>query len=116
MRMGPKRQLTTIHRREDIPAFTSEAEEHAFWATHELSDALWDQAEPFGADELPPPRSVTTPVVLHLDEHTLSRLKALARRQHKTYQTLLTELVTERLDQEEKGARRRRGLAEPKAE
>src|SRR5437868_1779080 len=30
----------------------------AFWATHEL-DELWDQAEPFGPDELPPPRSVT---------------------------------------------------------
>jgi hypothetical protein len=48
---------TTVERMEDIPAFNSEDEEHAFWRTHELSDALWDSAEPFAVDELPPPRT-----------------------------------------------------------
>jgi hypothetical protein len=33
-----------------------EAEGHAFWATHELRDELWDQAEPLAPDELPPPQ------------------------------------------------------------
>ncbi len=46
---------STIQRLEDIPVFRNEAEEHAFWAAHELSDRLWEQAEPFAPDELPPP-------------------------------------------------------------
>ena len=35
------------------------------------------------------------------DEHTLTRIKTLARRRHKGYQTLLKEFVTERLYKEE---------------
>jgi hypothetical protein len=45
----------TVERVEDIPTFASEDEEHAFGETHELSDALWDAAEPFEPDELPAP-------------------------------------------------------------
>ena len=102
--MRAKRQppLETVHRLEDIPRFASGAEEHAFWATHELDEALWDQAEPFGPDELPPPRPATKPVAIRFDEHTLARLKRLARKRHKGYQTLLKEFVIERLYEEEK--------------
>ena len=102
--MRAKRQppLTTVHQLEDIPQYASEAEEHAFWATHELDEALWDQAEPFGPDELPPPRSATKPVAIRFDEHTLARLKRLAHKRHKGYQTLLKEFVIERLYEGEK--------------
>jgi hypothetical protein len=94
--------ITTIDRLEDIPAFASEEEEHAFWATHEFSDALWDQAEPFEPNELPHPRALARPIVIRLDEHTVTRIQALARRRHKGYQTLLQEFITERLYEEEK--------------
>jgi hypothetical protein len=93
---------TTIRQLEEIPLFQNEAEEHAFWAAHEFSDSLWDQAEPFGPDELPPARSVTRPVAIRFDAHTLERIKVLARKRHKGYQTLLKEFVTERLYEEEK--------------
>lgn len=60
MRMKKKRRqpltLTTVHRLEDIPMFASEAEELVFWATHELDDTLWEQAQPLAPDELPPAR------------------------------------------------------------
>ncbi len=92
--MSRKKPLTTIRSIEEIPTFHSEAEEHAFWATHELSDALWDQAEPLGPDELPPPRATSIPVVILLDEVTLRRVKALARRRGESYQSLLEEFVT----------------------
>ena len=92
----------TIDQVEDIPDFRNEAEEHAFWASHEFSDSLWDQAEPFGRNELPPARSVTKPVAIRFDEHTLERIRVLARKRHKGYQTLLKEFVTERLYEEEK--------------
>lgn len=94
--------LTVIHRLEDIPVFTSEDEEHAFWATHELAPALWDNAPRLELDELPEPRSATRPVAIRFDEHTLARVKWLARRRHKGYQTLLKEFVAERLYEEEK--------------
>jgi hypothetical protein len=48
-------ELTTVERLEDIPVFHHEAEEHAFWAEHEFSDDLWERAEPFAPDALPPP-------------------------------------------------------------
>ena len=89
---------------EDIPAFRTEAEEHAFWSTHEFSDALWDQAEPFAEGELPPARPNTISVTLYLDTHTLERLKALSRSQQKEYHILLREFVIERLHEEEKRA------------
>lgn len=101
--MALKKRLTAIHHLEDIPAFTSEAEEHAFWATHELSDALWDRAEPLEPEELPRSRPATVPVVIRLDEVTLQRVKALARRRHRSYQALLEELVTIRLAEEDCG-------------
>jgi hypothetical protein len=94
--------LTVIHHLEEIPPFATEDEEHAFWATHELAPALWEGAGPLEPDELPPPRSVTRPVAIRFDEHTLARIKTLARRRHKGYQTLLKEFVTERLYEEEK--------------
>src|SRR5437667_10225047 len=101
--MRAKQQpLATVQRLEDIPRFAGEAEEHAFWATHELDEALWDQAEPFGPDELPPPRSATKPVAIRFDGHTLALLTRLARKRHKGYQTLLNEFVIERLYEEEK--------------
>ena len=95
-------EYTIVERIEDIPAFTSEDEEHAFWETHELSDALWDSAEPFAVDELPPPRTPATSVVIRLDLRTLERLEALAYQQQRDYHALLEEFVTERLSEEEK--------------
>jgi predicted DNA binding CopG/RHH family protein len=93
---------TIVERLEDIPVFHNEDEEHAFWAEHEFSDDLWERAEPFAPDELPSPRSATRPVAIRFDEHTLERIKVLARKRHKGYQTLLKEFVAERLYEEEK--------------
>jgi len=66
--MNASRPLTEIRNLEEIPEFASEAEEHAFWATHELSDTLWDQAEPFQAGVLPRPRLGATPAIIRGDD------------------------------------------------
>jgi hypothetical protein len=50
----PNRPMTIIHSLDEIPAFTSEAEEAAFWATHEFSDELWHALPQVPEDELPP--------------------------------------------------------------
>jgi hypothetical protein len=51
---------------------------------------------------LPPPRPRTRPVAVRFDDATLARLRVLAARRHKGYQTLLKEFVMERLYEEEK--------------
>lgn len=51
---------------------------------------------------LPPSRPRTRAISLRLDEDLLRRLKAVARRKGKGYQTLLKEFVLERLYEEEK--------------
>lgn len=100
-----KRKLMVIERLDEIPAFTSEGEEHAFWSTHELSAALWEQAEPLAADELPSPRSSVRPITLWLDKNTLERIKGLATRQRKSQHTLLTQLLRIGLAEEERNLR-----------
>ncbi len=102
MNTSDDQTFTTVYRLADIPAFTDEDEEHRFWASHEFSDELWDQAQPLMPDELPAPRAETARVTIPINVDTLERIKALAHTQHKEYRTLLTEFVSERLDEEEK--------------
>jgi hypothetical protein len=94
--------MTTIESWAEVPRFTSEAEEAEYWASHELGDQLLDQMGPVPEGELPPARPRTRPVAIRFDEDTLLRLRALAARRHKGYQTLLKEFVMERLYEEEK--------------
>ncbi|MCK9519350.1 MAG: hypothetical protein M0R74_10075 [Dehalococcoidia bacterium] len=51
---------------------------------------------------LPPPRRKARPLSVRFDADTIDRLKALAARRNKGYQTLLKEFVCERLYEEEK--------------
>src|SRR5437867_11865094 len=94
--------MKTVRRPDEIPAFADEAEEAAFWATHGLAGELLERMEPPPEDELPPARPRTRPVAIRFDDDVLRRLKALARKKQKGYQTLLKEFVVERLYEEEK--------------
>ncbi len=95
-----RRRMRTVHSWDEVPAFASEAEEAAFWATHELGDELLEQMRPRADPKLPRPR--TRPIAIRFDESTLARVKDLARRRGKGYQTLVKEFVSERLYEEEK--------------
>ncbi len=101
--------LATIHSVDEIPAFASEAEEAAFWATHQIGDELWDRLPPAPEDDLPPTRRRTRPVGIRFDESMLRRVKVLAARRHQGYQTLIREFIAERLYEEEQ----REGLVKP---
>ncbi|HCP61233.1 MAG TPA: hypothetical protein DIU14_02000 [Actinobacteria bacterium] len=93
--------MTAVSSRDEIPVLASEAEESAFWATHELGDALLAQMTSNADASLPPPRPRTKPIALRFDEDLILRAKALASRRGKGYQTLLKEFVVERLYEEE---------------
>ena len=95
-------ELTEINSWDDVPMFANEAEEAEFWATHGLGDALLAKGLTEDDLGLPPPRPRTRPVSVRFDADTLERIKVLAGRKHKGYQTLLKEFVMERLYEEEK--------------
>lgn len=96
----------------EIPEDMSEEEEAEFWDTHEITEEYLQKAGPMPEGVLPPatrrPRS--KPLSVRFDDETVHRLKAVAEKKHKGYQTLLKEFVTERLYEEEK----REGLLEKK--
>lgn len=103
---------------EDIPAFADEAEEAAFWDTHEPGPGLEAERERRRAAgtalPLPPvrpraaPGKVPAAVSLRVEADTLVRLRRLAEAKGTRYQTLLKQFVQERLYEEE----RREGLVE----
>jgi len=97
-----RKKLKETQGPEEIPAFKSEAEEAEFWATHGLGKAFLERMGPISEEELPPVRPRTRPVSIRFDEDLLCRLKVLARKKGKGYQTLLKEFVLERLYEEEK--------------
>ena len=87
---------------DEVPKFTSEAQESRYWASHVLGEALLRKMRPAPKGLLPTPRPRTRPVAVRFDDSTLGRIRALAARRHKGYQTLLKEFVSERLYEEEK--------------
>lgn len=112
----PDTEFIPVERLEDIPVLKNEEEEHAFWSTHDMAGALLEgmkPAPPEGDDWLPPLSAAavmrTRPVSVRLDQDILRRLKALAAKKHKGYQSLLKEFIAERLYEEEK----REGLLAP---
>ena len=94
-------QLSEIESWHDVPNFGSEAEEREFWPTHSLGEGVLRRG-PADDPRLPPPRPRTTPVAIRFDADVVARLKAVAAKKHKGYQTLLKEFVSERLYEEEK--------------
>src|SRR2546429_8798652 len=94
--------MQIVERLEDIPAFTGEDEEHRYWETHSLGDAILNQMGPVGDDVLPSPRPRTKPVPIRFGDDIIQRAKVLAARRHTGYQTLLKQFVIERLYEEEK--------------
>lgn len=85
----------------DVPEGMSEAEARHFWQTHDITETYLEKADPVPEKDLPPKRkSFNTSVTL--DEDLAHRLRRLAARKGKGYQTLLKEFVLERLYEEEK--------------
>ena len=103
--------MKKVARWADIPTFRGENEEHEFWATHELAGEALASFKPCPTELLPEPPEAfaaasaeprTRPIAVRLDRDVVRRLKVVAAKKHKGYQTLLKEFVVERLYEEEK--------------
>ena len=87
-----------------IPAFSSEAEEAEFWATHDTADYVdWSAAR---LAIFPDLKASTTTISLRLPSHLLADLKRLANRRDVPYQSLLKVFLAERLAAEVKAEQR----------
>jgi len=81
-----------------IPSFKSEAEERKFWETHDSTGYVdWTQAR---AVRFPRLRPSTESISLRLPAPLLEDLRSLANKRDVPYQSLLKELLAERLADE----------------
>ena len=81
-----------------IPKFASEAEERAFWETHDTAEYVdWSQLRLGVFPDLKPS---TKTISLRLPAGLLAELKALANQRDVPYQSLLKVFLAERVAQE----------------
>lgn len=80
-----------------IPRFSSEAQERAFWETHDSTDYLdWSKAQKV---TLPNLRPTTKTISLRLPQHLLDGIKAAANARDVPYQSLIKVWLKEKVHQ-----------------
>lgn len=85
--------------RKTIPRFTSEAEERAFWATHDSTDYIaWETTD--RNPRLPHLKPSTRSVSIRLPESLISELKTLANKKDIPYQSLVKLFLAEKVREE----------------
>lgn len=84
-------------KRKPVPAFATEAEEQAFWESHDSTEYLdWSRAERVRFPNLKPS---TTSISLRLPVPLLERIKVAANRRDVPYQSLIKTWLAEKLDE-----------------
>ena len=84
-------------KRKPVPTFATEAEERAFWESHDTAEYLdWSQAERARFPNLKPS---TTSISLRLPVPLLERIKIAANRRDVPYQSLIKTWLAEKLDE-----------------
>jgi predicted DNA binding CopG/RHH family protein len=87
-----------MSKRKDIPHFTSEQEEAAFWHTHDSTEYIdWSKAQHMRLPKLKP--SLKT-ISIRLSEPMLEELKVLANKKDVPYQSLVKMLLADALARE----------------
>jgi predicted DNA binding CopG/RHH family protein len=82
-------------RRKPVPAFATEAEERAFWETHDSTEYLdWSKAEPVRLPRLKPSSAA---ISLRIPVPLLERIKVAANKQDVPYQSLIKMWLSEKV-------------------
>ena len=83
-------------KRKPTPSFKSEAEERAFWETHDSTEYVdWSRAERVRLPNLKPS---TKAISLRLPLDLLERIKVAANKRDVPYQSLIKVWLSEKLD------------------
>lgn len=84
-----------------LPEFTTEAEERAFWESHDSSDYVdWSQAEQTSFPKLKPS---TKTISLRLPEALLDRIKIEANKRDMPYQSLIKSWLADDVNESRGG-------------
>ncbi len=82
--------------RKPVPAFRNEAEERAFWESHDSTDYVdWSKAERVRFPNLKPS---TTAISLRIPLSLLERIKVAANKRDVPYQSLIKTWLAEKVD------------------
>ncbi len=81
-----------------VPHFRNEAEERAFWESHDTAD-YFDLSKAQRA-RFPNLKLSTTAISLRLPQHVLDRIKIAANKRDVPYQSLIKVWLAEKLDAE----------------
>lgn len=82
--------------RKTVPQFATEAEERAFWESHDSSDHVdWSKA---GKVRLPNLKPSSTSISLRLPNALLERIKVAAGKRDVPYQSLIKIWLAEKVD------------------
>ena len=88
--------------RKKLPKFATETEEQTFWANHDSTELIdWSKGN---IGIFPNLKPSTRTISLRLPESLLSALKVLANKKDVPYQSLLKVFLSERLNEEFRGA------------
>lgn len=88
--------MKTLSSWSDLPTFSDEKEEAAFWSNHELDPHLM-QRSLHNSDS----RESTT-VTLRFDPRMLSKIKRIARGRYLNYQSMVKQWLAERIEEEQR--------------
>ena len=87
-----------------LPHFETEAEERAFWETHDSTDYVdWSRAE---RARFPNLKFSTTAISLRLPQDLLDRIKIAANKRDVPYQTLIKVWLAENIEADERRRKR----------
>ena len=87
--------MQTFANWEDVPIFDSEEAEAVFWAENRPDLRLMDAATAGNAEA-----SESVTVTLRFDPRMLARIKRLARQRYLSYQSMVKQWLSERMEQE----------------
>jgi hypothetical protein len=102
-----------LKKAKSIPKFRTEAEEAAWWETHDTSE-LWKSARPVRPVKLPPEQSAfiksraaarKQAISIRLDRSQIEAAKRIAARKSVGYQTQLRMWIAEAIRQESQAGR-----------
>ena len=83
-------------KRKPVPAFKSEAEERAFWETHDSNDYVdWSKA---GRARFPNLKPSNKAISLRLPVDLLERIKIMANKRNVPYQSLIKVWLSEKVE------------------
>jgi predicted DNA binding CopG/RHH family protein len=91
--------MNTFASWDDVPLFDNEQAEAAYWAENRPDLRLMESAVVAGSE-----LSESVTITLRIDPRMLSRIKRLARSRYLNYQSMIKQWLSERMEEEMRGA------------